>query len=139
VAGGSGARISGVRAEGLTATGVRLRETLGAGLTDVRVRTTGIALRVDGGDGVVVRGGELEGTNAAVRAVDAHAVVLQGVATAGPIRGATVDASAPSGGPESASRWRPIEGAGLVTLLVGAGAAILEAARSRRRRSLPSG
>jgi hypothetical protein len=139
VSGGSGARISGVRAEGLTAAGVRLRDTLGAGLTDVRVRTTGIALGVEGGDGVVVRGGALEGGDAAVRAVDGHAVVLEGVTTTGPIRGATVAGSASSDGLGSSSRWRPIEGAGLVTLLVVAGAAILEAARSRRRRSLPSG
>jgi hypothetical protein len=139
VSGGSGARISGVRAEGLTGAGVRLRDTLGAGLTDVRVRTTGIALGVEGGDGVVVRGGALEGGKAAVRAIDGQTVVLDGVTTTGAIRGATVSGSAPSGGPGSPSPWRPIEGAGIVTLLVVAGAAILEAARSRRRRSLPSG
>src|SRR4051794_29911048 len=137
VSGGSGVRINNVRAEGLTAAGVRLHETIGAGLTDVRVRTSGIALGVEGGDGVVVRGGALEGGKAAVRAVDGHAVVLDGVTTTGPIRGATVAGSPASDGATVAGRWRPIEGAGVVTLLVVAGAAILEAAR--RRRSLPSG
>jgi hypothetical protein len=138
VSGGSGARISGVRAEGLTAAGVRLRDTLGAGLTDVRVRTTGIALGIEGGNGVLVRGGALEGDDAAVRAVDGQAVVLEGVTTTGRIRGATVAGNG-SEGLGSMSGWRPIEGAGLVTLLVVAGAAILEATRWRRRRSLPSG
>ena len=144
VSGGSGAHISGVRAEGLGAAGVRLRDTLGAALTDVRVRTTGTALSVEGGDGVVVHGGFLDGATAAVRAMDGRAVVLDGVATTGVIRGATVAADrahdSASGG---TSRWRPVEGAGAVTLLVLAGAAILETARSRRRwwrrGSLPSG
>jgi hypothetical protein len=139
VSGGSAVRITGVRAEGLSATGVRLHETLGAGLTDVRVRTSGIALGVEGGDGVVVHGGALEGGKAAVRAVDGHAVVLDGVATTGLIRGATVPGGSALDAATAGGRWRPIEGAGLVTLLVIAGAAILEAARSRRRRSLPSG
>jgi hypothetical protein len=139
VSGGSGVRINNVRAEGLTAAGVRLHETLGAGLTDVRVRTSGIALGVEGGDGLVVHGGALEGGKAAVRAVDGHAVVLDGVSTTGPIRGATVPGSPGSDALTAGGRWRPVEGAGIVTLLVVAGAAILEAARSRRRRSLPSG
>jgi hypothetical protein len=143
VSGGAGTRISGVRADGLAAAGVRLHDTLGAGLADVRVRTSGIALGVEGGDGVVVRGGALEGGRAAVRAVDGQAVVLDGVTTTGPIRGATVTGPGAAGsglpGSGSPSRWRPVEGAGVVTLLVLAGAVVLEAARSRRRRSLPSG
>ena len=143
VSGGAGTRISGVRADGLGAAGVRLHDTLGAGLADVRVRTSGIALGVEGGDGVVVRGGALEGGRAAVRAVDGQAVVLDGVTTTGPIRGATVTGPGAAGsgvpGSGSPSRWRPVEGAGVVTLLVLAGAVVLEAARSRRRRSLPSG
>src|SRR3954468_21141788 len=139
VSGGSGARISGVRAEGLAAGGVRLHETTGAGLADVRVRTSGVALGVEGGDGVVVRGGELEGGKAAGRAVDGHAVVLDDVTTTGALRGATVAGGAGPSGSGPVSRWRPVEGAGAVTLLAVGGGAILEAARSRRRRSLPSG
>jgi hypothetical protein len=114
--------------------------TLGAGLSDVRVSTSGIALSVEGGDGVVVHGGSLDGGTAAVRALDARAVVLDGVATTGAVRGATLapardEAAAPGGTP----RWRPVEGAGLVTLLLVAGAGLLEAGRSWRRRSIPSG
>ena len=139
VSGGSGVRITGVRAEGFAATGVRLHETLGADLADVRVRTSGIALGVEGGDGVVVRGGALDGGKAAVRAVDGHAVVLDGVSTTGPIRGATLPGGPVSDAGTAGGHWRPIEGAGIVTLLVVAGAAILEGARSRRRGSLPSG
>jgi hypothetical protein len=121
VSGGSGARISGVRVEGLAAGGVRLHQTLGAGLADVRVRTSGVALGVEGGDGVVVRGGELQGGKAAVRAVDGHAVVLDDVTTTGAVRGATVAGGAGPSGSGPVSRWRPVEGAGAVTLLVVSG------------------
>jgi hypothetical protein len=57
------------------------------------------------------------------------------VTTTGAIRGATVAA-----GPPAVTPGRPpLEGAGLVTLLVVAAAAVLEGTRSWRRRSLPSG
>jgi hypothetical protein len=137
VAGGSGAHITGVRADGLVAAGVRLRDAARVTLADVRLATAGIALSIERCDGVMVRNGTLSGDRAAVRAVDARAVVLSGVTTTGRVRGAT--SAAPASSDRIVGPWQPVQGTIAVALLVLALAALVEAARSWRRRSLPSG
>ncbi|HVN11958.1 MAG TPA: hypothetical protein VMT69_07680 [Kineosporiaceae bacterium] len=121
-------------------------------LCGLRLVGTSDALVVRGSVAVVVRGGELRGGRHAVRATDSRDVVLEGTATTGAVRGATVrsgPAGPPAGGggvpadggPGTRPPWWPVRGAGALALLVLAGGIALEPARSRRRSpaSIPVG